>query len=88
MRSFPLWLVALVLSSACAQFAPQATSDVLGGTSWRLVKFQGGDHTVLAPDDKTKYSLAFGADGSFSARIDCNRGRGAWKSGGKKTYER
>ena len=80
MKPAPLWVVALVLSSACAQFAPQAPTEVLGGTSWQLVKFQGGDDTILAPDDKTKYTLAFGADGSFSARIDCNRGRGRWMS--------
>jgi len=87
MKPAPLWVVALVLSSACAQFAPQAPTEVLGGTPWQLVKFQGGDDTILAPDDKTKYTLAFGADGSFSARIDCNRGRGAWKSGGKNQLE-
>jgi para-nitrobenzyl esterase len=37
---------------------------------------------TLAPDDKAKYTLAFGSDGSLSARIDCNRGRGTWKSTG------
>ncbi len=54
----------------------------LGGTSWRLVKFQGGDDTTLTPDDGSKYTLAFGADGRVSARIHCNRGSGAWKSAG------
>ena len=57
-----------------------APPQTLAGTSWQLVKFQGGDDTVLRPDDKSKYTLAFNADGSFSARIDCNRGRGTWKS--------
>jgi heat shock protein HslJ len=52
----------------------------LGGTSWQLVKFEGGDDTVLTPDDKSKYTIAFGTDGSLSARIDCNRGRGTWRS--------
>ena len=52
----------------------------LSGTSWQLVKFQGGDDTVVRPDEKSKYTLTFNADGSFSARIDCNRGRGTWKS--------
>ena len=68
----------VLLMSACAQ-APQ-TEVGLGGTSWQLVKFRGGDDKVLTPDDKAKYTLAFGADGVFSARIDCNRGRGSWKS--------
>ena len=71
------------LIAGCAGPAPQGVADGLGGTSWRLVKFQGGDGTVLRPDDKSKYTLAFGADGNVSARIDCNRGRGAWKSARK-----
>lgn len=71
-------LVMLVVVSGCAQMAAPAPAT-LGGTSWQLVKFQGGD-TVLVPDDKAKYTLAFNADGSFTARIDCNRGRGTWKS--------
>jgi putative lipoprotein len=52
----------------------------LGGTSWRLVKFQGGDELTLTPDDKDKYTIAFGTDGRVSARINCNRGTGTWKS--------
>jgi para-nitrobenzyl esterase len=54
--------------------------DTLGNTSWQLVQFEGGDGTVLTPDDGTKYTLTFNADGSLAARIDCNRGSGAWKS--------
>jgi para-nitrobenzyl esterase len=63
--------------------APQS----LAGTSWQLVKFQGGDDTVLRPGDKSKYTLSFAADGSVGARIDCNRGRGTWKSSGKGQLE-
>jgi para-nitrobenzyl esterase len=37
---------------------------------------------VLTPDDPAKYTIAFGTDGGVSARIDCNRGRGSWKSSG------
>jgi para-nitrobenzyl esterase len=46
------------------------------------VKFQGGDGTTLTPDDRAKYTIAFAAGDSISARIDCNRGRGSWKSNG------
>jgi para-nitrobenzyl esterase len=52
----------------------------LEGTTWQLVRFQGGDDRVLAPDERAKYTLSFGADGTLVARIDCNRGRGGWKS--------
>jgi para-nitrobenzyl esterase len=75
MRLAPLLLVLL---AGCAGLA--AASEDLGGTSWQLVKFRGGDGTVLTPDEKAKYTLAFNADGSFAARIDCNRGRGSWTS--------
>jgi heat shock protein HslJ len=59
---------------------PENAQAGLGGTSWRLVKFQGGDETTLTPDDPAKYTIAFEPDGRLSARIDCNRGMGTWKS--------
>jgi heat shock protein HslJ/membrane-bound inhibitor of C-type lysozyme len=60
----------------------QDAAASLAGTSWELVKFQGGDDKTLTPDDKSKYTLAFGSDGTISVRLDCNRGRGTWKSMG------
>lgn len=60
-----------------------ATSQTgLAGTSWQLVKFQGSDDTTLTPDDRSKYTVEFGAGGQLTARVDCNRGRGTWKSTG------
>ena len=76
-------LLTFLLLSGCSQFAPR---DELVGTSWQLVRFQGGDDTVLTPPDKTKYAVAFAADG-VSVRFDCNRGRGGWKSAGKNQLE-
>ena len=75
-------LLAVGLVFGCAQIAPQAPLDGLGGTSWQLVKFQGGDGAVLMPDDKVKYTIAFTADGNLNVRFDCNRGRGTWTSPG------
>ena len=74
----------LLLLAAASVFAqePGQSAQPLGGTSWRLVKFQGSDDTTLTPDDKAKYTIEFGADGNVSARIDCNRGRGTWTSSG------
>jgi para-nitrobenzyl esterase len=46
------------------------------------VKFQGSDGTTLTPDDRGKYTIAFGANGQLTARVGCNRGRGRWKSSG------
>jgi len=70
------------LLSACAQVPPQTASSDLSGTGWRLVKFQGGDGRIEYPVDRSQYTFAFNPDGSFAARIDCNRGRGSWKSSG------
>jgi len=68
--------------TARAQTSLPSTTPELEGTSWQLVKFQGGDDTTLAPDDGAKYTIEFDAGGRLTARIDCNRGRGTWKSNG------
>jgi para-nitrobenzyl esterase len=69
-------------TAAPTQGTSQRADAGLGGTSWRLVKFQGSDGVTLTPDDKAKYTIAFGTDGRLSARLDCNRGSGTWKSSG------
>lgn len=58
-------ILLLIACSAFAQMPPHNAAPDLGGTSWQLVKFQGGDDTVLKPDDKAKYTIAFGTDGSL-----------------------
>ena len=77
--------MAPLLAIACGvrtEAPPQNAAPGLGGTSWQLVRFQGSDDKLLTPDDPAKYTIAFATDGSVSARIDCNRGRGTWKSSG------
>ena len=66
--------------------AMNAASD-LGGTSWQLVKIQGMDDTTVVPHDRSKYTVAFGSDGTVDVRIDCNRGHGTWKSSGLNQLE-
>lgn len=87
MKSIHSLICVLLAASGCAQLAPQSRPETLAGTSWRLVRFQGGDDTVRIPDDKSKYTLAFGADGVFNVRFDCNRGRGGWNSPAPKQLE-
>ena len=79
-------LLLLAAISALAQTPPPAAADLVG-EPWRLVQFQGGDGTVLKADDPAKYTIQFNADLSVSARIDCNRGRGTWKSAGANQVE-
>jgi len=78
-------VLAALLVAGCARISP--APEALAGTSWQLVRFQGGDGSVLTPDGKAKYTVAFGADGVVNVRFDCNRGRGGWKSPGRNQLE-
>ena len=73
--------------SSATQTHGESTSSAspapgLAGTSWQLVRFEGGDGTILTPDDRAKYTIELAADGRLTTRIDCNRGRGTWTSSG------
>jgi heat shock protein HslJ len=61
---------------------PPPPQPKLAGTTWQLVKFQGGDGKTLTPADKSRYVIELGPNGQVTARVDCNRGRGTWKSSG------
>jgi heat shock protein HslJ/membrane-bound inhibitor of C-type lysozyme len=79
-------VTAILLAFAVGAWHAQ-TPATLGGTAWQLVTFEGGDGKTLTPDLKSKYTIEFGTDGNLSARIDCNRGRGAWTSAGPNQLE-
>ena len=70
-----------VLTSAVAFAGAQKSigGTPLSGTSWQLVKFQGPDERTFTPDDKSKYTIKFGANGRVTVRVDCNRGNSTWK---------
>ena len=79
------FIVALLSAVACRPSdQPSAAASgapfTLVGTSWQLVKFEGGDGTVLVPDDPAKYTLRFASDSSVGVRFDCNRGQGSWRA--------
>lgn len=65
-------------NSASAQ-DPKRT-DELAGTSWKLVKLQTGDEETHVPDDGSKYTITFSADGRVTTRVDCNRASSTWKT--------
>lgn len=77
-----MWMRALVIGMLTATVIPlQARqSQPLAGTSWQLVRFEGGDGKVVTPAQRDRYTLDFAENGALAARIDCNRGRGVWKS--------
>jgi para-nitrobenzyl esterase len=77
----PLAVALTVFACAgCMTASDAGSGPILEGTYWRLLKFEGGDDTILTPDDPMKYTIAFGADERVSVRFDCNRGSGTWKS--------
>ena len=69
-----------LFAATAARAAEPAAGAGLGGTSWQLVQFVGGDDTKIKPDDGSRYTLQFMTDGKVAARIDCNRGNGSWES--------
>ena len=75
MRWAALALLPLAPLSALAQ-AP------LAGTSWELVELRSPDDSIgtVRVDDPARYTITFNADGSAALRLDCNRGRGTWRS--------
>jgi len=85
-RSWQLAAAALVALSGSA-FGQTTGPAPLAGTSWQLVRFQGGDDTIVTPDDGSKYTLTFAPDGTVTTRIDCNRGSGTWTSSGSSRLE-
>ena len=70
-----------------SQAPPSTDAPPLQGTTWQLVKFQGGDGTTLKPPDPAKYTVDFATGGRVSARVDCNRGSGTWKAAGSNQLE-
>jgi heat shock protein HslJ len=76
--------ISCLFLTAVATFAgAQRSSGALSGTAWQLVKFQGPDERTFTPDDKSKYTIKFGADGRVVARVDCNRASSTWRATAK-----
>jgi len=57
-----------------------SAEDALAGTAWRLVQIMSMDDRVDVPDDRSRYTLEFNADGSMRVHADCNFGNGSWAS--------
>lgn len=79
-RAASVLLLLIASTRLSGQVSRVQQSTNLAGTSWQLVRFEGGDGTTLTPDVRSKYTIAFESDGRFSARIDCNRANGTWSS--------
>src|SRR5204862_6152851 len=74
-----LLILAIFVGSITAQRGKgSSTPTDLTGTSWQLVKPHNSDGETVTPDDKSKYTMTFGANGHATVRADCNRRRGPW----------
>ncbi|MEO4040828.1 META domain-containing protein [Hoeflea sp. CAU 1731] len=78
MAVFRIGLVLIALA------VPQGIANAaeLAGTSWRLVEIQSMNDTVDRPENPSRYTLEFQADGRVAIEADCNRGAGAWTDDG------
>ena len=59
-----------------------ATTSDLAGTAWQLDRILFMDDRVVVPDESSKYTISFAADGRAAIRADCNRGSGSWTADG------
>jgi len=62
--------------------AAETADSELADTSWEMVEIQSMDDNAWAPEDPSRYTLVFEADGAAYMQLDCNRGRGSWTSEG------
>jgi uncharacterized protein/heat shock protein HslJ len=82
-----LALLVFALSAGARPVPALGDPPVLYGTSWQLfaspagaVDVTAGKYKKFTPQDKAKYTIAFGADGRAALRLDCNRATGTWTS--------
>jgi heat shock protein HslJ len=88
MLSFLIGLLIVVVGAAGA-FAMQGTPDAtpagdgpLPPLVWQLTEAALADGTVHVPDDPSRYTIQFLADGQVSARADCNQVGGSYEVDG------
>ncbi|BBK41869.1 hypothetical protein STVA_18890 [Allostella vacuolata] len=67
-----------VLVAGCAAPGAADRAGSLGGTAWQAIRLSDG----TVPDDPSRLTVVFGADGRAIVRADCNRGSGTWQSSG------
>lgn len=79
MRRAALGMALLLLGAGSAAAQP---ASPLAGTSWELLELHSPEDSIgtVRVDDPSRYTLAFSADGAVALRLDCNRGRGSWRS--------
>ncbi len=72
----------VVADTAFAQVPP--TGSTLQSTVWRWVHSVLDDETFVAPIDRDRYTVTFGAAGMLSVRADCNQVSGTYRQLGRR----
>jgi heat shock protein HslJ len=54
----------------------------LTGVVWEWTQLQHMDESTVVPDDPSRYTIEFLADGTMAIGADCNRGRGTYTRDG------
>lgn len=76
--------VCALVPVACSD-AVTGPSDLEGGP-WRLQSMELDGADAFTPEDRSRFTVEFGADGSLGVRADCNQCGGSYTlSGGKMT---
>jgi heat shock protein HslJ len=76
---------------ACALFHPGCSDEVTGpsdleGGTWRLQSMALDGADAFVPEDRSRFTIEFGADGNLGVRADCNVCGGSYTlSGGRMT---
>jgi len=62
--------------------AGPAAAAALAGTEWKLVELQSMSDEIgnARPDDPSRYTMSFAANGTVSLRLNCNEGHGTWSA--------
>ncbi|MFT4039825.1 MAG: META domain-containing protein [Thermomicrobiales bacterium] len=68
----------LVLSGPHGEVAMRASLD---GVIWQWEQFQGGDDSLVTPNEPARYTLMFLPGGKLAIGADCNRALGQWQAG-------
>lgn len=63
---------------------PGAGSLTITGQTWKWVKTQMNDNTLITPKDSNAFTITFGADGRVTGTTDCNNFMGNYKLDGNK----
>ena len=73
MRSTPMGCSSCMATTGSLHLRPTLT-----GVRWAWQTFQGGDGTIVRPDDPSQYTVEFLPDGTLAIQADCHHATGTY----------